>query len=515
MNGPQTPILVVLLLWFLVPGYLCAQEIPPDEQPPVFGLVIGCNHSDDPDREPLRYADDDAVQNAGLLTQLTRRGVVILLTRLDDDSRALHPHLKPTAPTRRAVSAAMAKINGLMEKARQEGSNPVFYLFYTGHGDVVHNRGYVNLEDGRFGRKDLLQLLTSSRATRNHVIIDACKSYFLIFDRGAGGKRRSVTGPLLQQKEGLPDNTGVFLSTSSAADSHEWEAFQGGIFSHEVRSAMRGAADLDRDSAITYQEAAGFVWTANAAIPARRYRPAFYVRPPRGESAAQAVFVDLTQATGDWLQAGPGAARHFYVEDGQGLRIVDFHPGAEQQLDVLLPSRRPLFLLLPELKEEVELPGENRIVLAELALSRDEVNVRGAEHVAFRKLFTLPFSPESLNEYQSRTPVAIQAPPSGKPELKWLRRSLGILGTAVAVTGGTMTALSYGERAGVTAATSGLVRSRVNDRIDGYNAAAVSCYAVAGAALTTYLVWTFWPEKEVNIQVLPMAGMGAAFTLEF
>jgi len=505
---------LVVLLMLLAPASVGAGENPPAEQPWVFGLVIGCNHSDQPDREPLRYADDDAVQNAGLMTQLAGRGAVILLTRLDRESRALYPQLEPTAPTRGAMAAAMEKLNGLMDEARQKGAAPVLYLFYTGHGDVAHNQGYVNLEDGRFDRQDLHQLLATSRAVRNHVIIDACKSYFLVFERGAGGERRSVTGPLLKRGEGIPDNTGVFLSTSSAADSHEWEAFQGGVFSHEVRSAMRGAADLDRDSTVTYEEAAGFVWTANAAIPALRYRPAFYVRPPRDERAAQAVLVDLKQASGDWLQAGPGTARHFYVEDGQGLRVADFHPGPKQELAVLLPSRRPLFLRLPDQQQEVELPEARRIVLADLVLSGEEVKARGAEHVAFRKLFALPFDRESLDRYQARSPVVVEGPP-GRSDLTWVRRSLGLSAAAIAVAGGTMTALAYSERAEVSSDTSGLARSRINEQIDRYNTAAVSCYAVAGAALSAYLAWTFWPEEEVQFQVLPVPGAGAAFSLGF
>ena len=35
---------------------------------------------------------------------------------------------------------------------------------------------------------------------------------------------QDVSGNLLVGEDKLPDNTGVFLSTSSAADSHEWEA---------------------------------------------------------------------------------------------------------------------------------------------------------------------------------------------------------------------------------------------------------------------------------------------------
>ena len=71
------------------------------------------------------------------------------------------------------------------------------------------------------------------------------------------------------------------LSSSAAQNSHEWEAYQAGVFSHEVRSALRGAADHDGDGVVTYDELAAFVFTANRSVPNERYRPRFFVRRPQ------------------------------------------------------------------------------------------------------------------------------------------------------------------------------------------------------------------------------------------
>ncbi len=51
------------------------------------------------------------------------------------------------------------------------------FVFYSGHGDVAHGEGYVMLEDRRLTRRMLYQLLASSGAERNHVIVDACKPF--------------------------------------------------------------------------------------------------------------------------------------------------------------------------------------------------------------------------------------------------------------------------------------------------------------------------------------------------
>src|SRR5262249_6524003 len=71
-----------------------------------FGLVVGNNFSNDPGVKPLRYADDDAVNNARLLGQLGAE--VVLLVQMDADTARLAPGLATAAPTRAALDAALA-----------------------------------------------------------------------------------------------------------------------------------------------------------------------------------------------------------------------------------------------------------------------------------------------------------------------------------------------------------------------------------------------------------------------
>ena len=54
------------------------------------------------------------------------------------------------------------------------------------------------------------------------------------------------------------ENVGLLLSTSSARESHEWSGFESGVFSHEVRSGLYGAADADGDGRVSYAEIAAF-----------------------------------------------------------------------------------------------------------------------------------------------------------------------------------------------------------------------------------------------------------------
>ncbi|OGQ89243.1 MAG: hypothetical protein A2289_20720 [Deltaproteobacteria bacterium RIFOXYA12_FULL_58_15] len=465
-----------------------------------FGLVVGTNISNDPDVKPLRYADDDAVNNAKLMGELGAQ--VVLLVGLDYESKKMFPEIQETPPTRNAIEQAMARLNQMMEKARSQGQRPIFYFFYSGHGDVDNNRGYVNLKDGRFWREDLMALLAQSAANENHVVIDACKSYFLVFDRGKGGERAPLSGSLIGDKSSLPTNTGVVLSTSSAADSHEWEAFQAGVFSHEVRSALRGAADQNLDGQVTYEEAAAFVWGANVSVPNPKFRPNVFVHAPGEKRADEAVLADMRATRVDNLVVGPGVTEHLYIEDQAGRRLADLRPAPEQTVSLLLPKERPLFVRQSGSDEEVELPQGNRLVLAALPKRVTTVARRGAEHVAFRSLFSRPFGQQTVIDYRNCPPEAVEIIETHR-DLTWLRRGTGILGLGAALLGGTMTGLSARESSSVKPRTAGTKRKEVNDRIDRYNIVAVTSYALAGVGLATYLVWTLWPEKPVEIQVMP------------
>ena len=116
-----------------------------------------------------------------------------LLVELDDSSEKLFgaeaAGAKP--PTTEALRAALTHTFARIEAAKASGERTAFYFVYSGHGDVAHGEGFVALEDDRLTRTMLFEeILSASPADENHVIIDACRSYFLVFEKGPGGRRR-------------------------------------------------------------------------------------------------------------------------------------------------------------------------------------------------------------------------------------------------------------------------------------------------------------------------------------
>jgi hypothetical protein len=483
-----------------------------DEKPAaLFGIVVGHNGAGSSGLEPLKYADDDAAQSFLLLKELGASAV--LLTTFDRASRDLFPALARLAspPSQANLVAALGQINALADGARRQGRRTVLYFFYSGHGDVEGGEGYVHLQDRRLTRAEMLQLLRRSRADSNHVVVDACKSFFLVFSRGPGGRRRPASGHFLPGAPGVPPNTGFFLSSASSRDSHEWEAVQGGVFSHEMRSALRGAADLDGDGLVSYEEASAFIYTANRAIPNPRFRPEFFSQPQRDRPANQAVLADLRSVRGRRVVFGPKMSRHYYVENDRGLRLADLHPH-QGSVTLLVPGGEALFVReVGGGRRELALAPASGLVARLQGLPSRPVTAaaRGAEHEAFRRLFASAFDGTMLADYRSQ-PCPEELSPTARRRTAgdYLRPALAGLALAALATGGLFTGLAARERAHVDASTSHLQRQAVNRTIDRYNAVAVTGYVAGSAAAAGFLVWTFWPQREAQVRVSLVPALG-------
>lgn len=373
--------------------------------PARFAIVIGNNRAASERAGALRFADDDALAAHQLLVGAGVHSV--LLTRLDDASRELHPGTVPDGlPRWTDLVAAFDRLVADMRRERAAGHTVELFLFYSGHGDVEHGEGYVLLEDQHFTRSLLAGLLERSPATRNHVVVDACKSYFLAFEKGPGGRRTRFSGSFAAPAELSPArlaNTGFVLSTSSDRDSHEWERFGGGVFSYQVRSALLGAADVDQDGRISYAELGAFLTTASQAVTNPRFRPDFLIRPPGGTAG------DLTQTLLGWDAPARSAVvldepvGHVYIETAAGERVLDVHPAPRQELVVRIPDGRPVFVRRDDASGGEYLVAANgRVRVSELAARPGAIGRRGAAQLAFEALFAVPFGATSVEDFRAR-----------------------------------------------------------------------------------------------------------------
>ena len=468
-------------------------------------LILGVNRAGDAELPQLRYADDDAARYQELFHALGGR--IYLLTRPDENTSRISASALTGArtPNRAELTRAVASLATDVAAARAHGQRTFFYFVYAGHGNVDGATAYLALEDARLDGDEIeREIVDRVHADESHLIIDACYSYFLAYGRGPGGSRHPVrrfaTGGGLARR---PD-VGLLLSTTSARESHEWAGFQAGIFSHEVRSGLYGAADLDGDGRISYLEIAAFVSRANAAIPNERFRPDVFAHAP----VAAAQLIDLRQAPGRRLRVDAAAqASHYLFEDTLGVRLADFHNAGGRALSLLLPEgARGLYVRRTSDEQEFAIPDGPAVVnLAELAPrpSRDLARGGSAEY-AFNLLFSLPFDDEAVSTYASRAPVDLDAAPddSVAPPLPRWRRAAGYTALGVAgVSAAAAITLSLSARGlarDARASTVQIDTDRLNQRMADRRTWAEVSFGVAGAAAIAGGFALLWPQSTVQ-----------------
>ena len=503
-----------MIRWILVPALLCCSSSvcgEKDRGPAIFALVVGANKSVDSKLKPLRYADDDAARYFELFRMLGAR--TFLLTDLDENTRRLHPQAEAEArpPDHASLEKAVGELAAELKKAQQRKVPTMLYFVFAGHGGAKGQDGYISLPDRHLTGRDIAeQILRPIKADTSHLIVDACNSYLLAFGRGPGGRRRSVEG--FSQIAGvlMSDDVGMLLSTSSARESHEWQALQAGVFSHAVRSALYGAADADNNGRVDYREAAAFVQRANAAIPNDKYRSSVFARPPRYSP----VLVDLRSRKDRTLEVGGKKHGRYLLEDGRGVRLADFHSAAGQTVHLMRPPAEALYLRRRDEEKEYAIPAaDGPVVLASLQPGAPHSAHRGAAHQAFGRLFEMPFDNKVVEGYRFPRPpsrpqlvdTADQPSMSGQRIAAWTTAAVAAAALGVGV-GMTVSAVSL--RDGAPEGETHSERVERNEAIDARNIAAVTLYSLAGAAVATSALLFLWPEDDDKPTAAAVVGPG-------
>ncbi len=380
-----------------------------------FALVVGSNATLDDNQAPLRFADDDAAAMSELLAEVGFD--VELVTSLDQESQALHPDLVRVArvPTEKGLERAWDSLRARMEVASKQG--PVeLLIYYSGHGDVgPDGQGYLTLQGGKLTRNRLFSsILSDSPADHNHVLIDACRSEQFVLTRGKTWKndRAGVDGSgdvgryLGKNHLGGHPNTGVIVAHSADQQTHEWERYRGGIFTHELLSGLRGGADLNGDGSVEYSELGAFVAAANSGVKDPRARLAVTVRPPKQDERRPVVMhEDVSQQRVLYFPEGEDQ-RLYTLEDERGVRLADLRRAGDQPGYLRMPPG-DIFISRRSAdgagdSEEATIPAhEQGLTMApDLSFRRSQRAARGALDQAFRSgLFATPYGPGYYSGY--------------------------------------------------------------------------------------------------------------------
>lgn len=407
--------LLSALLWSL-PGALAMGVLHPSAAraqtgtPRNYVVVVGNNQSVESSTPPLRYADDDAARFVELLSPVAAK--VSLLTVMDATTQRIHPDLpsRSLAPTKANLFAELAAINALMEEDRARGDSPSLILVYIGHGHLGGDgAGYVSFLDGALTGEELFSgVIAPSRAVFNHLIFDACNSYLLIAGRGeteeAGPDvEEAVLAYLDRRALARHPNTGFLFSTRQARESHEWSVFQGGVFSHEVRSALAGAADVNADGRIEYSEVDAFLAAANLAVADPRARLEAFIQAPAQDRNQPVMDLGSGQFR-HFLKLPETFSGRFYLEDARGVRYLDGNKTTESAAYVALAGTGDYFLRQGEAEARLQLLHPGTIDLGAVAFGPPAHASRGSLAEEFRHaLFGVPYGPGFYYGFVART----------------------------------------------------------------------------------------------------------------
>lgn len=397
-------------------------------------VVVGVNQPFDETQSRLQYADDDAARYAELLGPRVEH--LELLTVLDDESQSVFEASTRLArvPDEPGLLAALARARARARGARALGRRTELYFVYVGHGRVRGGLGEVRLHGGSLDRDELTAAVLEDEAfDRKHLMVDACSAYLLVNARGEAEPDVDAAFERFLQAQTLdayPD-VGAVLATSGAGPTHEWSRYQGGVFSHELRSALVGAADADEDGRVEYAEVEAFLAAANLEVPVLEGRPKVFVRAPRIERRAALVELDGSLPR---LELPAALSGHYVVQDLRGLRYAELHkePGYVMALS-LVPAQayalrdaegaELMRIAAPQGRLRVPLPLEPR---PPPNVPRGGVGPPGA--------FGAPFGPRFLAGYVAQWQAQLTAeaarPPPPSPT-RWVRpAATGLLAAA-------------------------------------------------------------------------------------
>jgi Caspase domain len=213
-------------------------------------------------------------------------------------------------PTQSQVFAAVDKLAAIASTRRREDVSVVFY--FSGHGD----REAIHLGAERVSLADLDRKLGSISAGLRIVVTDACRTADL------RSKGVTATDPFTITLDATPQATGVIRVHASADGeiAQESDELSSAVFTHYWLSGLAGAADVNGDARVTFDESYAFAYSQTLF---RSARASGVVQRPAVETTLRegAPVVLTNTANGTRLRFPRGADGH-YIVYGVGSRTV-------------------------------------------------------------------------------------------------------------------------------------------------------------------------------------------------
>lgn len=481
-----------------------------------YALVIGNNAPPRGSAEllaPLRFADDDATRFYDLFRRMRAR--VELLSVLDERTQRRHPQaaLEAREPSLENLRRVMQTYREAMAQDRQRGEEVRFFFTYSGHGArSASGEAFLALTEGELTEGVLFdEILRDLPASYSHVVVDACNASGVVGVRGLFGREIDATAVAIRGEEIAGTSRleqfptlGVLLASTEGNASHEWSQVEAGVFTHEVLSALSGAADVNGDRLIEYSEVQAFIAAANRDLTDPRAVPEVIARPPRINRRAVLVALEELEDVA-FLRGSPGLVGRFFVELENGQRHLDAHLSGGLEATLALPADGVAYLRAERGEALLRLRPGASIPFAQLSFRDPRAASRGSIEQSFHdKLFASPFTLDYYRGFVDRTgglPVDFPGPslaPLARPPSRLLSGSLLATSGALLVTSGIATYVAWQARRDFEATTLQRPARRYAERYRVASAVAIGSAALA--SLSAAGAWYLWPRVDEGVE---------------
>lgn len=334
---------------------------------------------------------------------------------MDRETQESYPGLAAIArpPTLVELRQAVAAIGESIRRSRQAGDRNVLFVFFSGHGSVTDSGTPVlALLDGGITQEILYQdILDKLPADYVHIFVDACHAEAVVRPRDGQAVEVNVAPAaaqnfLVRSTLARFPRAGAIVAASTAAQAHEWDALRHGVFTHELLSAMRGAADVNGDRRIEYSEVYAFMGAANRLVGDPRARLDVVARPP--DIDRRVAILDLSRLSRSrvvWLTGITRAAGFLQIDDAEGHRLVSLRAEAELVADLALPAGTTIYVRAGARETHFRRGAGDVVPFQSLAFQSAGENARGALGDALRRgLFATEFGRRYYTGFIDRAP---------------------------------------------------------------------------------------------------------------
>jgi hypothetical protein len=322
------------------------------------------------------------------------------LTIADGETQTRFPSLaaEARAPSLTELRRTTREIRAAVDAAVATGERPTVLIFYSGHGAKgPDDEAALTLEDGLLTREMLYdEILAPLHAHLVHLFVDACNAEEIVRPRDVQAKiidasASDISTTFRRTTLARFPGVGAVVASTAGAQAHEWDVYQSGIFTHEVLSALRGAADVDGNHRIEYSELAAFLGAANREVSDPRARPHTVVHPPISDGRAAIVDLQFARDVA-FLEGQPGDLGAFFVEDARGNRLLDLRADSTLRVSLAVPAEEVLYLHNQQGTATLRLKTGEKMALDRVQIASRDTRARGALSSSLRRgLFATSF----------------------------------------------------------------------------------------------------------------------------